>query len=56
MLYRTFPGSIQDRHVMLTSLMCFLVGAGPLVPYGLPCIRELFRFLISLINPQDRWV
>ncbi|EDO31538.1 predicted protein, partial [Nematostella vectensis] len=27
---------------------------GPLVPYGLPCIRELFRFLISLINPQDR--
>jgi len=31
-------------------------GAGPLVPYGLPCIRELFRFLISLINPHDRWV
>ncbi|XP_029464878.1 Golgi-specific brefeldin A-resistance guanine nucleotide exchange factor 1 isoform X2 [Rhinatrema bivittatum] len=25
-----------------------------LVPYGLPCIRELFRFLISLINPHDR--
>ncbi|XP_072280556.1 Golgi-specific brefeldin A-resistance guanine nucleotide exchange factor 1 isoform X3 [Pyxicephalus adspersus] len=25
-----------------------------LVPYGLPCIRELFRFLISLTNPQDR--
>lgn len=27
---------------------------GPLVPYGLPCIRELFRFLISLIDPYDR--
>ncbi|XP_078499344.1 Golgi-specific brefeldin A-resistance guanine nucleotide exchange factor 1 isoform X2 [Lissotriton helveticus] len=25
-----------------------------LVPYGLPCIRELFRFLVSLINPHDR--
>ncbi|XP_069096639.1 Golgi-specific brefeldin A-resistance guanine nucleotide exchange factor 1 isoform X1 [Pleurodeles waltl] len=25
-----------------------------LVPYGLPCIRELFRFLVSLINPYDR--
>ncbi|NXA34518.1 GBF1 factor, partial [Eudromia elegans] len=25
-----------------------------LVPYGLPCIRELFRFLISLTNPNDR--
>ncbi|NXI51963.1 GBF1 factor, partial [Chloroceryle aenea] len=25
-----------------------------LVPYGLPCVRELFRFLISLTNPHDR--
>ncbi|XP_052865442.1 Golgi-specific brefeldin A-resistance guanine nucleotide exchange factor 1 [Anopheles cruzii] len=24
------------------------------VPYGLPCIRELFRFLISLCNPLDK--
>ena len=24
------------------------------VPYGLPCVRELFRFLISLINPLER--
>lgn len=24
------------------------------MPYGLPCIRELFRFLISLTNPHDR--
>lgn len=23
------------------------------VPYGIPCIRELFRFLISLCNPMD---
>lgn len=27
---------------------------GPLVPYGLPCVRELFRFLVSLSNPVDR--
>ncbi|GAB0087888.1 Golgi-specific brefeldin A-resistance guanine nucleotide exchange factor 1 [Sergentomyia squamirostris] len=25
-----------------------------LLPYGLPCIRELFRFLISLCNPLDK--
>ncbi|OWF51783.1 Golgi-specific brefeldin A-resistance guanine nucleotide exchange factor 1 [Mizuhopecten yessoensis] len=29
-------------------------GSGPLIPYGLPCVRELFRFLISLTNPIDR--
>jgi brefeldin A-resistance guanine nucleotide exchange factor 1 len=28
--------------------------SGPLVPYGLTCVRELFIFLISLINPHDR--
>lgn len=33
--------------------MYFLTGAA-LVPYGLPCIRELLRFLISLTNPHDR--
>lgn len=26
----------------------------PLVPYGLVCVRELFRFLISLCNPLDK--
>lgn len=25
-----------------------------LLPYGLPCVRELFRFLISLCNPMDK--
>uniref|UniRef100_A0A1A7X3N0 Golgi-specific brefeldin A-resistance guanine nucleotide exchange factor 1 n=1 Tax=Iconisemion striatum TaxID=60296 RepID=A0A1A7X3N0_9TELE len=25
-----------------------------LIPYGLPCLRELLRFLISLTNPHDR--
>lgn len=29
-------------------------GTNPLIPYGLPCVRELFRFLVSLINPLDR--
>ncbi|XP_074531303.1 Golgi-specific brefeldin A-resistance guanine nucleotide exchange factor 1 isoform X2 [Halichoeres trimaculatus] len=27
---------------------------GSLIPYGLPCLRELFRFLISLTSPHDR--
>ncbi|XP_054874939.1 Golgi-specific brefeldin A-resistance guanine nucleotide exchange factor 1 isoform X5 [Amphiprion ocellaris] len=29
-------------------------GASQLIPYGLPCLRELFRFLISLTHPNDR--
>lgn len=29
-------------------------GMAPLVPYGLPCIQELFRFLILLCNPLDK--
>lgn len=24
------------------------------VPYGIPCVRELFRFLISLVNPHEK--
>ncbi|KAK7148926.1 hypothetical protein R3I93_013063 [Phoxinus phoxinus] len=32
---------------------CVCPGAA-LIPYGLPCLRELFRFLISLTNPHDR--
>ena len=24
------------------------------MPYGLPSIRELFRFLISIMNPNDK--
>ncbi|EAT38431.1 AAEL009678-PA [Aedes aegypti] len=31
-----------------------IVGPTPHLPYGLPCIRELFRFLISLCNPLDK--
>ncbi|XP_055384486.1 Golgi-specific brefeldin A-resistance guanine nucleotide exchange factor 1 isoform X2 [Condylostylus longicornis] len=29
-------------------------GNGVLLPYGLPCIQELFRFLILLCNPLDK--
>lgn len=24
------------------------------MPYGLPCVKELFRFLISLTNPVEK--
>ncbi len=46
--------STQLWNSALTSiLLVSLVGAS-LIPYGLPCLRELFRFLISLTNPHDR--
>ena len=43
------------RFSVKSLMLSFLIaGSGPLVPYGLPCVRELFRFLISLTNPLDR--
>jgi len=32
----------------------YSIGNAPLIPYGLPCVRELLRFLTTLINPHDR--
>lgn len=42
--------------LLFSSCYCLLVSiaGGSLIPYGLPCLRELFRFLISLTNPHDR--
>jgi brefeldin A-resistance guanine nucleotide exchange factor 1 len=34
--------------------VCVCVCVVEQVPYGIPCIAELLRFLISLINPHDR--
>lgn len=31
-----------------------LVPQPPLLPYGLPAVKELLTFLISLLNPYDR--
>lgn len=45
---------VNPRGVRFTPQEPVKEGSGPLVPYGLPCTRELFRFLISLINPHDR--
>uniref|UniRef100_A0A673I166 Golgi-specific brefeldin A-resistance guanine nucleotide exchange factor 1 n=1 Tax=Sinocyclocheilus rhinocerous TaxID=307959 RepID=A0A673I166_9TELE len=44
----SIPEVLEDR-----DLLCALHSAA-LIPYGLPCLRELFRFLISLTNPHDR--
>lgn len=41
---------INPRGVRFTSNQELV----PLVPYGLSCVRELFRFLISLCNPHDK--
>ncbi len=49
-------GQSSLLHVLSSMIMIMLTlpGSYPLVPYGLPCVRELFRFLISLTNPLDR--
>lgn len=32
----------------------WFLATGPPIPYSLPCVRELLRFLVSLINPYDQ--
>ncbi|XP_077999496.1 Golgi-specific brefeldin A-resistance guanine nucleotide exchange factor 1-like [Glandiceps talaboti] len=45
---------VSSRGVRFTPQQTARDGSGPLIPHGLPCVRELFRFLISLISPHDR--
>ncbi|KAG8181269.1 hypothetical protein JTE90_018788 [Oedothorax gibbosus] len=45
---------VNPRGVRFTPHQQPKEGTGPLVPYGLPCVRELFRYLVSLVNPHDR--
>lgn len=42
---------INDRGIRFTPQLQQDV---PISPYGLACVRELFRFLISLCNPLDK--
>uniref|UniRef100_A0A8C8D616 Golgi-specific brefeldin A-resistance guanine nucleotide exchange factor 1 n=1 Tax=Oncorhynchus tshawytscha TaxID=74940 RepID=A0A8C8D616_ONCTS len=44
---------VNPRGVRFTPQQTQRDGAA-LIPYSLPCLRELFRFLISLTNPHDR--
>eukprot|EP00731_Ephydatia_muelleri_P005733 Em0002g1909a len=37
-----------------SSLSCVPEKHRSVAPYGLPCVRELLRFLISIINSRDR--
>ncbi|GBN35557.1 Golgi-specific brefeldin A-resistance guanine nucleotide exchange factor 1, partial [Araneus ventricosus] len=48
------PDYVNPRGVRFTPHQQPKEGTGPLVPYGLPCVRELFRYLVSLVNPHDR--
>jgi hypothetical protein len=32
----------------------YCIGSAPLLPYGVACVRELFRFLVSLCSPHDK--
>jgi brefeldin A-resistance guanine nucleotide exchange factor 1 len=45
---------INPRGVRFMSQEVGQDGSQPLVPYGVVCVRELFRFLISLCNPLDK--
>lgn len=51
---------MMHRHIycLFHNNSCFFSSlwykGASLVPYGLPCLREVFRFLISLTNPHDR--
>ena len=47
---RFFPLS---RHHQLFNAVGHVSICRSLIPYGLPCLRELFRFLVSLINPHE---
>lgn len=38
----------------ITDFNLILQIAAPLIPYGVACVRELFRFLVSLCNPLDK--
>lgn len=44
---------VNSQGVTFTPTAEMVDDAGSLIPYGLPCVRELFRFLVSLINPHD---
>lgn len=44
---------VNPHGVRFTALHQSREGSGPVVPYGLPCVRELLRFLSSLLYPHD---
>ena len=44
---------VNSQGVTFTPTAEMVDDSGSLIPYGLPCVRELFRFLVSLINPHD---
>lgn len=46
------PDAPKDDYVNSVGVR-FTNDADSYIPYGIPCIRELFRFLISLCNPLD---
>ena len=44
---------VNSQGITFTPTADMVDDSGSLIPYGLPCVRELFRFLVSLINPHD---
>lgn len=50
-------GKYHEHSILYFDLMAFIFiteDSTQLIPYGLPCIRELLRFLIALCNPLDK--
>ena len=50
---KTSEEFVNSQGVTFTPTADMVDDSGSLIPYGLPCVRELFRFLVSLINPHD---
>lgn len=48
------PTYINPQGVRFTTVEEEDSEGAPLLPYGVECVRELFRFLISLCNPNDK--
>lgn len=49
-----YVNSVGVRFTQQSSRVAGNNSSGELVAYGLPCIRELLRFLVTLCNPMDK--
>ena len=53
--YRNSPST--DAFTSSTGVHFTSVGeGGGGDPHGMPCVREVLRFLIAIINPRDKYI
>ena len=49
-------GSHDQQGVLNVAIAPLRHKPGALSPYSVPCVRELLRFLTSIMNAAERWV